>query len=220
MLSALGLMVLASCQTVPPKAVDWSQTVTEAPDGTFVMGNPDAPIKLVEFASLTCPHCATFDAASSGPLAETYVKSGKVSYSIHNFVRDPFDVAASIIARCGGAKYFYPMTHAILAAQPEWTAKMMALPQDQLEALQAKTQAEQMLAIGQASGLQDLAASNGLPVADTTRCLSDVESSKRLIAMRGVDAEKYPDIVGVPSFIINGTLVAGSTWPEIEAKLR
>ena len=146
---AFCLLILGSGASAAPVAVDWTKTITEMPDGTFVMGDPDAPVKLVELASLTCPHCASFDAASAVPLAETYIKPGKVSYAIHNFVRDPYDMAAALIARCGGPAHYYPMTHAILAAQPAWLAKMSALPQDQLDALQAKSPEEQLVAIGQ-----------------------------------------------------------------------
>ena len=72
------------------------------------MGNPNAEVKLVEFGSMTCPHCAEFDEQGGKPLIDNYVKNGQVSFEFRNFVRDPFDMTASLIARCGGAKQLLP----------------------------------------------------------------------------------------------------------------
>ena len=58
------------------------------------MGNPNAKVKLVEFGSLTCPHCAEFEEEGGKALIENYVKTGQVSWEFRNFVRDPFDITA------------------------------------------------------------------------------------------------------------------------------
>ena len=76
--------------------------VVRTPEGGYLMGNPKANVKLIEFGSMTCPHCAEFEEQRGEQLIDTYVKSGRVSYEFRNFVRDPFDLAASLIARCGG----------------------------------------------------------------------------------------------------------------------
>src|SRR5688500_12259900 len=92
----------------PPEGGDWSQVVTPTPAGGFMMGNANAGVKLIEYGSMTCPHCAEFDETGVQPLIDNYVKSGRVSYEYRNYVRDPYDLAASLIARCNGAQGFFP----------------------------------------------------------------------------------------------------------------
>ena len=117
----------------PPKGGDWSTVVSATPAGGFVMGNPDAKLKLIEYGSLTCPHCRAFDEEGVTPLIDNYVKTGKVSYEFRNYVRDAFDMSASLIARCNGPKGFFQLTRALYKDQPNWVAKVQAAPQDQLD---------------------------------------------------------------------------------------
>src|SRR5918998_1867242 len=89
----------AAAQSELPKVArpangDWSQVVTKTPEGGFMMGDPQAKVRLLEFASMTCPHCKEFDETGVQPLIDKYVKSGQVSYELRNYVRDGFDVAA------------------------------------------------------------------------------------------------------------------------------
>ena len=62
------------------------------PAGGFVMGNPNAKVKLIEYGSLTCPHCREFDEKGVQPLIANYVKTGQVSWEFRNYVRDAFDL--------------------------------------------------------------------------------------------------------------------------------
>src|SRR4029078_5088510 len=93
----------------PPKGGDWSTIVSATPQGGFLMGNPNAKLKLIEDGSLTCPHCREFDEKGSPPLIANYVKTGIVSWEFRNYVRDAFDLTASLVARCNGAKSFVPV---------------------------------------------------------------------------------------------------------------
>ena len=111
---------------------DWSLVVTATPAGGFAMGNPNARVKLVEYGSMTCPHCAHFDENSVPSLIDDYVKSGKVSWEFRNYVRDTIDVSAALIARCGGAKRFFPLTRALFKDQPSWEKKVADTPQEEL----------------------------------------------------------------------------------------
>ena len=85
-----------------PNNGDWSSIVSKTAEGGFIMGNPNAKVKLVEFGSLTCPHCAEFEEKGGNALIENYVKKGLVSWEFRNFVRDPVDMTATLLARCGG----------------------------------------------------------------------------------------------------------------------
>ena len=79
-----------SSRSPPPNNGDWTTIVAQTPEGGFLMGNPNAKVKLVEFGSMTCPHCAEFDETACKPLIDNYVKTGLVSCEFRNFVRDPY----------------------------------------------------------------------------------------------------------------------------------
>jgi protein-disulfide isomerase len=219
--TCLSLLVLASCATVPPPQhqADWTQTVVATPEGGFRMGNPDAPIKLVEFVSMSCPHCATFDAEAHDRLTSEYVKPGRVSLEIRNYVRDPFDVAAALVARCGGPERFFPITRRLLAEQEQWTGKLQARPQADMEALGQQPYNQQFRTVAQWAGLQQSAVAEGLPAAQSDACLVDDKAIERLVSMNEAATRVYP-IRGVPSFIINGSLIEGADWAAVEAGLK
>jgi protein-disulfide isomerase len=73
---------------------------------------------------MTCPHCAAFDETGVQPLIDKYVKDGQVSFELRNYVRDPFDITASLIARCNGAQGFFPLTRACSRTRPKWISKL------------------------------------------------------------------------------------------------
>ena len=102
------------------------------------------------------------------PLIDNYVKSGQVSWEFRNYVRDAFDLAASLVARCNGAKSFFPLTRALYKDQPTWVAKIQAAPQAQLEAAAEPAANQQFVELAKVAGFQDWAAARGVPVAKTT----------------------------------------------------
>lgn len=205
----------------PPANGDWRQIVTETSAGGFMMGNPNAKIKLVEFGSLTCPHCRAFEQEGAQPLIDNYVKGGKVSYEFRNFVRDPFDIAAALVARCNGTKTFFPLTKAIYDAQPDWITKIQTAPREKMEAIQNMDENKQFLAIAQLAGLQQMAVAHGVPAAKTAQCLTDTAKIDQLVQMNSDAANAYPDMLGTPTFIINGKMVEkAATWEQLEPELK
>lgn len=205
----------------PPANGDWRQIVTETSAGGFMMGNPNAKIKLVEFGSLTCPHCRAFEQEGAQPLIDNYVKGGKVSYEFRNFVRDPFDITAALIARCNGTKSFFLLTKAIYDSQPEWIGRIQVAPRERMEAIQAMDQDKQFLAIAQLADLQNFAAARGVPVAKTTQCLGNSAKVDQLVQMNSDAVSQYPDFAGTPTFVINGKMVEqAATWEQLEPKLK
>jgi protein-disulfide isomerase len=216
---SLGLFFLAVFQPQAAQARDWSKTVAATPEGGFVMGNPEARTKLVEFVSMSCPHCATFDAEAHDGLLNDWVKPGKLSYEIRNLVRDPFDLTAALIARCSGPKRFFPLTHRLLASQGEWIARLTALSESDLQSLQSMPPEQQYRKIALSAGLEQYAAAEGLKPDKLDKCLADTGGKDRLIQMHGAAMEGYP-IKGVPAFVVNGTLVDGATWADLEPRLK
>ena len=114
-------------QIAAPNGGDWTQVVSETPQGGFVMGNPQARVRVVEFGSFTCPHCAAFSEEGAPALIDKYVKSGQVSFEFRNFIRDSADLAAALLARCNGPAAFFPLTDQIFAAQEEWLGRAQNL---------------------------------------------------------------------------------------------
>ena len=206
-----------------PKNGDWSTVVTATPAGGFLMGNPAAKVQLIEIGSLTCPHCREFDETGVTPLIESYVKTGKVGYEFRNYVRDPFDLAAALIARCNGAKSFFPLSRALYKDQPTWVGDIQKVPQDQLQALQNLPPNQQFLKIARLADLQTWAAARGLPKAKSTQCLTDEKAVDQLVQMNSDVTSQFPDFQGTPSFVINGkyfSIQNGTpVWDQLRAGL-
>lgn len=207
----------------PPANGDWSTVVSQTAEGGFLMGNPNAAVKVVEFGSMTCPHCAEFEEQAMKPLADNYVKSGKVSFEFRNFVRDPFDVAASLIARCGGTTSFFGLTRGLFADQAVWFAKVQSADQAAMQQVQSLPPNQQFAEIAKIAGFQDWAAVRGLSSEKTAACLANQSEVDRLVQMQN-DAVSAHDIAGTPSFLLNGEMVpieAGSTpWQQLEARIK
>ena len=204
-----------------PQGGDWTQIVRRTPEGGFLMGNPNAAVKLIEFGSMTCPHCAEFDETGAQPLINNYVKTGQVSFEFRNYVRDGFDLAATLVARCNGEKGFFPLTRAMFEDQSNWLNRIQATPQPQLEALQGLPPNRQFLELAKVAGFQQWAAMRGVPEAKSTQCLTDENSVNQLVQMTSEATSQYPDFSGTPSFVINGQLLERTaTWKDLEPKLR
>lgn len=208
-------------QVAPPKGGDWTQVVNPTPQGGFVMGNPNATVKLIEYGSMTCSHCRDFDEAGATPLMNTYVKSGQVSWEFRNYVRDGLDLTASLIARCNGAKGFFPLARAMFKDQNDWIAKIQAAPEAQLQQLQSLPPNRQFLEMAKLAGFQQWAAMRGVPLAKSNQCLSDENAVNQLIQMTSDVTTEHPEFQGTPSFVINGKFVEKTaTWKDLEPALR
>jgi protein-disulfide isomerase len=207
-------------------ARDWTLVVNKAPSGGFVMGNPAAKVKLIEFGSMTCPHCAHFDETGVPKLISNYVKTGKVSWEFRNYVRDATDVTATLVARCGGAKSFFPATRALFKDQPKWEQKIGDAPQDELDKINDLPTSQKFLAVAKLVGFQQWAAARGVPVRKSTQCLTSEDSVDQLVAMSKGASDEFPGFPGTPTFVINGTMVEfgrvteDEVWPALESQIK
>ena len=208
-------------QVAPPKGGNWTMVVNATPAGGFMMGNPNAKVKLVEYGSLTCPHCKAFDDEGVPTLIGKYVKSGQVSWEFRNYVRDPFDLTASLIARCNGAKSFFPLMRALYDNQMGWVGRIQATPQAQLESLQNLPPTKEFVQAAKFAGLQDFAAARGVPVAKSNQCLGNENSINQLVQMTSDATNQFPNFPGTPTFVINGKMVENTaTWALLEPQLK
>ena len=199
-----------------PNGGDWTKMVTQTPEGGFLMGNPQADVKLIEYGSMTCPHCAEFAEKDAPALIDKYVKSGRVSFEYRNFVRDGMDVAMSLVARCGGNERFFPLTEALFKSQRELFDRAQQAPAAQQQEL-SQTPA----GYGQLAGLPAWAAQRGLPSAKTNACLADQAQADKLVQMRS-EADANFQIQGTPTFILDGKTLEfenSPLLPQLETKL-
>ena len=212
----------APVQAVPPPAGgDWSQVVAATPAGGFQMGNPNASVKLVEYGSMTCPHCREFDETGVQPLIDKYVKTGRVSFEFRNYVRDPYDLASALIARCNGAQGFFPLTRAMFKDQPKWMARLQTTTPEQQQALAGLGPDRQFIEVAKLAGFQQWAAQRGIPSAKSSACLSNEAEINRLVQMTSDAGTEFPQFPGTPSFTLNGKLLERSgTWEALEPQLR
>jgi protein-disulfide isomerase len=235
--SAAALVAIAGCnsnpgdaatgnsvkleQVKPPAGGDWSQVYNATEAGGMLMGNPEAKVRLIEYGSLTCPHCAEFDEKGAPQLIDKYVKSGQVAWEFRNYVRDAVDLTATIISRCNGAKTFFPLTRALFHDQEQWIGRVQQIPQERLTAIQQMPPAQQFLELAKATGLQDYAAARGIPLAKSNQCLGDENAVNQLVQMTADVSNQYPNFPGTPTFIIGGKMLEKTaTWDALEPQLQ
>lgn len=206
--------------TVNAPAGGWSEATSQTAEGGFLMGNPDAPVKLVEYSSMTCPHCAVFAAEGVPALKANYINTGKVSLEMRNFIRDPVDVTASLLARCGGPGPFFKMTEQMYAAQNDWIAKFTGVSAAAQADIGKLPENEQYAALAKLGGLDTFAQERGIPADKAKACLMDLKARDQLVAMNKKAVDDYK-LTGTPSFLINGAMVENAfDWASLEPKLK
>lgn len=184
---AQALLGAANAQTT--EDIDTS-TVTE-----MSLGNPDAPVTVVEYASYTCPHCATFHTGPFKQLKADYIDTGKIQFIYREVYFDRYGLWASAIARCAGTQaQFFGISDMVYATQADWT-----------RAGEPVAIVDELRKIGRVAGLgQD----------QLEACLSDQDSLRTLVAWYQENAEA-DGIRSTPSFVINGTTYTNMNYTEM-----
>ncbi|HTI31499.1 MAG TPA: thioredoxin domain-containing protein [Sphingomonas sp.] len=211
----LVVLVLAAIGLVGAAPVDWTRRVAVTPTGSYVLGNPAAKVRLVEYLSYTCPHCAHFAKESAVPLRQSYIRTGKVSVELRNAVRDGLDLTAAILVHCGPPASFFARHEAVFANQEAMFAK--------IEAWQAANPAPATMdaavkAFAGGAGLSGLMVRQGIPIARQNQCLADPKLRAMLVAQTK-EAFEVRKIDGTPTFLLDGEQFGG-TWATVEPKLR
>ncbi len=207
-----------------PAAANWLDVIVATPEGGFRQGNPNAKVKLLEFGSLTCPHCAAFARGNVPTLRSQYVATGKVSYEYRPFLLNGVDFGPALLVRCQAPAAAIKLIDAFYEQQPQWTLPFTKpLPEDVQKRLSALPQEQQITAFAANGGLDTFMASRGMSRAKFDACTSDKAGIAKLEEIR-TDADTNYGLTAVPTFVINGKTVPDThDWsklkPAIDAAL-
>jgi protein-disulfide isomerase len=183
-----GALALASM--IAPAGAQESADVSE-----MTLGQPDAPVTVVEYASFTCPHCATFHQGPLQELKAEYVESGQVRFVYREVYFDRYGLWASMIARCGGADRFFGIADMLYDKQSEWTDGEPAAVADNLRR------------IGKLAGLS---------AESVDACLNDRDTAQALVAWYQQNAEA-DGVTSTPTLLINGEKHSNMPYDELAA---
>lgn len=200
-----------------PEGQSWTEVNAVSPEGGYVQGNPDAPVKLVEYASHTCSHCAVFSQESSEGL-EKMVQSGVVSYEIRNQVHEALDLTLAMLMRCSGPDAFHPLAEQVWSNLGPIITGAQA-NQAQLQAAMQTQGDDRFVKIAEAAGLLDFFGARGISRDQAVQCLSDPDEAAQIIDRSTTQSDEL-GVTGTPTFFLNGKRVDGATWDVVEAALQ
>jgi len=202
-----------------PGAVDWTRTVTVTPIGSFILGNPNAKTKLVEYMSYSCPHCADFAAEATTQLKTGWVKGGSLSIEYRNFIRDGYDLSAALIARCGGTSHFLANHELIFSTYDGWMDQAQKYAQSHSDASGGDNGA-QFIDIADKVGLTAVAVKNGISEQAAHQCLADPKALATILALTSGAWDVDRNFEGTPTFLLNGEVLHGiHSWEGLKPRL-
>lgn len=193
-------------------ATNWLITV-DTRGGGHKIGNPAAKVKLTEFVSYTCPHCAHFQQEAGGAI-DLYVATGKVQLDVRHVVRDPVDLTAAMLANCGPTAKF-PRNHkALMLSHDTWMATARRASAGQQARWTAGPGPARRRAIASDLKFYELMAARGYERVALDRCLSDEALARRLTDQTAADDAKW-NIEGTPSFVVDGAMLGTLEWQTL-----
>ncbi len=181
---AAALLLLAACDS-GPTGPSTAELMIESPLGDKAIGSPDAPVTVIEYASMTCPHCRAFHETVLADFVTAYVDTGKVRFIFREFPLDTLATAGAMLARCTpGENGYFEMVRTLFEQQTTWAR-----------------------AANPADALFVIARQAGFTQATFDACLSnqDLQAGINWSYDRGVEL----GVTGTPTFFINGELFSG-----------
>jgi protein-disulfide isomerase len=211
--AATALLGSASALVAQAKP-NWLLTFSVSAKGGHIIGNPSAPNKIVEYASYTCGHCAHFEADDVPLVKDQLVATGKTSFEVRNLVRDPLDLTAAMLARCGGKGRFFGNHKLLMATQAQWTDGSK-VTQPTIALLEAKKTVAFMQAAYTELGFDKIMAQRGITAAQGKACLADKASFDAIIAMTE-EATQSLKINSTPTLMVNGKIIQGHEFADLK----
>lgn len=187
-----ALMQGSGAGTSSPGSEVATATASEADlkQGDRILGDPAAPVTVIEYASLTCPHCANFHTITLPKLEAEYIEAGQVKLVFRHFPLDQLALRAAGLAQCMPPERYFGFLGMLFESQSSW-----ATAQDPLAALAR---------LGRTAGLDD---------AEIQSCLSDDDKLDEIVSGR-LEAEQAYSISSTPSFVIDGQKYSGALTME------
>lgn len=202
-----------------PAGQNWTEKVTVTPEGGYLLGNPDAPIKLIEFGALSCSHCSEFAKTGFEKLRDDYVASGRVSYELRLFMLNALDLPAAMLTTCGPPETVIPLADQFWAWQPTMFANLQSAGDAQLQAAGNLPPNQRFAGIAKLAGMDAFFAERGIAAEQGAACLADVDKATALSNATQAASEKYK-VTGTPWFFLNGKDVQTQTWATLEPMLQ
>lgn len=209
--AAVAALAMAACASPSSPQVAWEKTINETAEGGFIVGNPQAKVKVVEYGSRTCKECANF-AREGFPALKKEIRDGNLSFEFRDYlIHGTPDLVAAVVGTCGVKENRFSMLEAMFRDQETAIAGIAELPDSLFEKkVHAGTQWWDIAAV---AGYRDIAKDAGLSDEEIMVCLASQKRGDKFVAMtKNAD----PSLVqGTPSFIVNGTRVEGKTWEDL-----
>jgi protein-disulfide isomerase len=172
---------------------DLAELAKAGPAGDVVLGSDKAPVTVIEYASMTCPHCAHFSMTTFPELQKRYIDTGKIRFIFREFPLDALAAAGFMLARCAGKDKFIPVIEALFAKQPEWMVKEPIAP------------------------LREIAKQFGFTQQSFDTCLANQKVLDDIQEVRDRAAGKL-GVNSTPTFFINGKRYVGDQSIEAMGK--
>jgi protein-disulfide isomerase len=164
----------------------------------FALGPEDAKVKLVEYASFTCPHCADFHTNVFKSLKTDYIDTGKVRFEYREVYFDRYGLWAAMMARCGGAPRYFGITEILYSTQRDWAASD-----------DPTVVVENLKKIGRTAGMDS---------ATLDECMKDGATAEAMVAHFETNF-KADGIEGTPTLLINGTKHSNMSYADLKVIL-
>ncbi len=203
-----------------PAGQNWTETVVKTDEG-YLMGNPNAPIKLVEYGARSCPTCGAFGREAFKPLTDTYVSTGKVSFEFRDFlVHGAPDVALTLLGQCGGTAPFFPILEQMYQNQNAFLDKLQTMPPAMQQSLANLAPTAVATKLAEHMGAIDFVKQRGIPEAKARACLAD-QKQLEIMAKPTENAMQSGTVTGTPTFLLNGKKMENVlSWSEMEKALK
>lgn len=200
-----------------PNRRDWLRTTRHTNEGGFLIGNPEAATKIVEYVSPSCPECAEFTHQAGERLFQQYVRTGHVSVEYRLYYRNGVDIAAGMLLNCLPADTYFDMMHNLLGSQPQWLGRIQSVTPAQRASLSGLAPLEVARRMIPMLGLDAIARRHGLDAATQQACLTQ----ERMDGIERVhQAAVQAGVQGTPSFVVNGQLSQAHNWASLEPLVR
>ena len=209
----ISLSLMASVSEAAPAKHGWVKNVRQTEVGGFIVGKAEAPAKLVEYVSYTCPHCAHFETEEMPKVGNGLVANGKANIEIRTYWRDGADLTVAMLARCGGPTKFFANHRHLMATQAQWRARAEQIKPETAALFNADygtggyVELEDLVkytnAVFDEIQLAQTIAPLKITPAAARICLSDEVALRQILRMTD-DAIITYGVAGTPTFLFNG----------------